>query len=94
MDARNVGNNLIAGLSYFKGGGLEVEEPEGVRVLPLDGDHTHQLFNPKYKHSTKPWYGGTRVVLVAYSVRDSGKLDEARASYLREFGFDWEPHLL
>ncbi|CAE7769634.1 GIP [Symbiodinium sp. CCMP2592] len=93
VDAHNVGNNLIAGLSYFKGGALEVEEPTGVKILPLDGDQTHQLFNPKYKHSTRPWYGGTRVVLVAYSVRDSGKLGEARTSYLREFGFDWDPHL-
>ncbi|CAE7892782.1 RE1, partial [Symbiodinium necroappetens] len=93
VDAHNVGMNLIAGLSYFKGGALEVEEPEGKRLLPLDGDHTHQLFDPRLKHSTKSWYGGSRVVLIAYSVRDSGKLLQNKADYLKDFGFTWTPHL-
>ncbi|CAE7212420.1 TY2B-DR3 [Symbiodinium microadriaticum] len=92
IDAHNVGQNLVAGLSYFKGGGLEIEESGGKRLLPLDGDHTHQLFDPKLKHSTKPWYGGTRVILVAYSIRDSGKLKTDKADYLKSFGFDWVPH--
>ncbi|CAE7232960.1 TY2B-DR3 [Symbiodinium microadriaticum] len=92
IDAHNVGQNLVAGLSYFKGGGLEIDEPGEKRLLPLDGDHTHQLFDPKLKHSTKPWYGGTRVILVAYSIRDSGKLKTDKADYLKSFGFDWIPH--
>ncbi|CAE7397111.1 Wdr16, partial [Symbiodinium necroappetens] len=53
VDAHNVGMNLIAGLSRFKGGGVEVEEPDGVKLLELDGAHTHQVFNPKYRHSTR-----------------------------------------
>ena len=89
IDAHNVGRNLVAGLSYFKGGGLEIEEPGGKRLLPLDGDHTHQLFDPKMKHSTKPWYGGTRVVLVAYSARDSGKLKQDKVDCLKYFGVGW-----
>ena len=93
VDAHNVGMNLIAGLSRFKGGGVEVEEPDGVKLLELDGAHTHQVFNPKYRHSTRPWREGTRVVLVAYSVRDSGKLPQDKVDLLRSFGFDWEPHL-
>ncbi|CAE7828798.1 RE1 [Symbiodinium sp. CCMP2592] len=93
VDAHNVGKNLVASLSYFKGGALEVEYPEGARLLPLDGDHTHQLFDPKFKHSTKPWFGGSRIVLVAYSVRDSGKLKEDQIKYLQGHGFEWVPHL-
>ena len=93
VDAHNVGMNLIAGLSYFKGGAVEVEEPDGKKVLPLDGDHTHQLFDPPLKHSTRPWCGGSRIVLIAYSVRDSGKLAENKVEYLKGFGFDWSPHL-
>ncbi|CAE7456081.1 RE1 [Symbiodinium microadriaticum] len=93
VDAHNVGMNLIAGLSYFKGGALEVEGPDGKKLLPLDGDHTHQLFDPRLKHSTKTWYGGSRVVLIAYSVRDSGKLMKNKVDYLKDFGFTWVPHL-
>ena len=93
VDAHNVGMNLIAGLSRFKGGGVEVEEPGGAKLLELDGANTHQVFNPKYRHSTRPWSGGSRVVLVAYSVRDSGKLPQDKIDLLHSFGFDWEPHL-
>ena len=93
VDAHNVGMNLVAGLSYFKVGALIVESPDGEIFLPLDGDITHQTFNPKFKHSTKPWYGGPRIVLIAYSVRDSGKLKDHQVKYLRDFGFDWDPHL-
>ncbi|CAE7227836.1 GIP [Symbiodinium sp. CCMP2456] len=93
VDAHNVGKNLIAGLSYFKGGGLEVEENGEKKLLPLDGDHTHQLFDPRQKHSTKPWYGGSRTVLIAYSVRDSGKLQPDKIDYLKSFGFSWTPHM-
>ena len=93
VDAHNVGMNLIAGLSYFKGGALELEGPDGKKLLPLDGDHTHQLFDPRLKHSTKPWYGGSRVVVIAYSVRDSGKLMKNKVEYLEDFGFTWTPHL-
>ncbi|CAE7746100.1 RE1 [Symbiodinium necroappetens] len=93
VDAHNVGMNLIAGLSYFKGGALEVEGPDGKKLLPLDGDHTHQLFDPRLKHSTKTWYGGSRVAVIAYSVRDSGKLMQNKVEYLEDFGFTWTPHL-
>ena len=93
VDVHNVGKNLIASLSFFKGGGLEVEEYGSKRLLPLDGDHTHQLFDPHQKHSTKPWYGGSRVVLIAYSVRDSCKLPQDRVNYLKDFGFEWVPHV-
>ena len=92
VDARNVGMNLVAGLSYFKGGALVVEGPEEERVLSLDGDTAHQVFDPKFKHSTKPWYGGSRIVLIAYSVRDSGNLKEHHVKYLKDLGFDWVPH--
>ncbi|CAE7607413.1 GIP, partial [Symbiodinium sp. CCMP2592] len=93
IDAHNVGENLVAGLSYFKGGALEIEEPTGVKVLPLDGDVPFQVFDPKHRHSTRSWYGGSRVVLVAYSVRDSAKLKDHQVDLLHEMGFDWEPHL-
>ncbi|CAE7281567.1 GIP [Symbiodinium sp. CCMP2592] len=93
VDAHNVGENLVAGLSYFKGGALEVEEPTGVKVLPLDGDVPYQVFEPKHRHSTRPWYGGSRVVLIAYSVRDSAKLKEPHLDLLRGMRFEWEPHL-
>eukprot|EP00439_Symbiodinium_sp_Y106_P050041 s545_g6.t1 len=93
VDAHNVGKNLVAGLSCFKGGALEVEQPDGIKLLPLDGDVTHQVFDPKFKHSTKPWHGGSRVVLIAYSTRDSGKLREDQRKYLENYGFEWIPHL-
>ena len=69
-----------------------VESSEGERLLPLDGDITHQVFDPKIKHSTKPWYGGSRIALIAYSTRYSAKLKNHQVKYLQDFGFDWVPH--
>ena len=92
VEARNVGMNLVAGLSYFKGGALVVESPDKEKLLPLDGDITRQVFDPKFKHSTRPWHGGSRIVLIAYSVRDGGKLKD-HEKYLTDLGFDWVPHL-
>ena len=71
-DIHNVGMSMIAALSSFKEGGLEVEGPGGVEVL--DVGQAPVFFNPKHTHSTRPWSGGNRVVLLAYSIRDSAKM--------------------
>ena len=92
VDAHNVGENLVAGLSSFKGGALEVEEPSGMRVLSLEGDVPYQVFEPRFRHSTRPWPGGSRIVLVAYSTRDSAKIKQPQVDLLHDLGFDWVPH--
>ena len=90
-DIHNVGMNMIAALSSFKKGGLEVDGPNGVEVLEVGPEPV--FFDPKHTHSTKEWSGGNRVVLLAYSVRDSAKMSEENAARLREIGFVWSPHL-
>ena len=82
---------MIAALSSFKEGGLEVEGPGGVEVL--DVGQAPVFFNPKHTHSTRPWSGGNRVVLLAYSIRDSAKMSAENAACLKEMGFVWSPHL-
>ena len=44
-------------------------------------------------HTIRPWSSGNRVVLVAYSIRDSGKLKADDITLLRDMGFQWAPHL-
>ena len=63
VDAHNVGMNLVAGLSYFKGGALVVEGPEEERVLSLDGDTAHQVFDPKFQafHKALVWWFANRL---------------------------------
>ena len=49
-------------------------------------------FEPHQRHFTNPWKDGHRIVLVGYSVRDSGKLSEEHVAMLQHFGFKWDPH--
>ena len=89
-DIHNAGSNLVLPLSAFKGGEIEVDTPEGTHLLTLqDGPQT---FDPKCLHSTRPWSNGNRVVLLAYSVRDSAKLKAEDSALLRDIGFVWTPH--
>ena len=89
-DIHNAGANLVVPLSAFKGGEIEVDTPEGAQLLKLqDGPQT---FDPKCLHSTRQWSNGNRVVLLAYSVRDSGKLKAEDSAVLRDIGFAWTPH--
>ena len=70
----NVGTNMIAALSSFKEGGLEVDGPNGVEVSEVGRKPV--FFNPKRARSTRPWSGGNRVVLLAYSIRDSARVSD------------------
>ena len=56
------------------------------RARDLEGDAelaepglTHDPEPPAEQYAMRLWYGGSRVVLVAYSIRDSGKLTNDRA---------------
>ena len=81
-DVHNIGENMIAPLSVFKEGGLDVD---GTVTLSLQEGPV--FFSPKHTHTTRPWSSGNRVVLVAYSVRDSGKLKADDIAFLRDMGF-------
>ena len=89
-DVHNVGRSLIAALSSFSGGELLVEGSDGRRKIPVT--HKASYFEPHETHSTAPWKNGHRMVVVGYSVRDSGKLSAENVATLRHHGFDWDPH--
>ena len=90
-DVHNVGTTMITALSHFKGGGLDVIEDGNVRRLELGAGPC--FFDPHNKHSTVPWTEGNRAVLLAYSIRDSGKLAQDKIDLLTDLGFCWVPHL-
>ncbi|CAE7797862.1 RE1, partial [Symbiodinium necroappetens] len=90
-DVHNVGTSMIAAVSHFKGGGLDVVTPDGVQRLELGSGPG--FFDPHHKHSTVPWSEGNRSVLLAYSIRDSGKLTQDKVDILIDLGFCWVPHL-
>ena len=90
-DIHNVGESMVAPLSVFKEGGLDVDTPDGTVTRNLQEGPV--FFNPKHTHTTRPWSSGNRVVFVAYSVRDSGKLKADDTVVLRDMGFQWTPHL-
>ena len=89
-DIHNVNMNMIAALSAFKEGGVDVDTESG--PVTLDVTSGPKFFSPKDTHSTRPWSNGNRVVLLAYSVRDSAKLSEEHAEVLKDIGFRWTPH--
>ena len=89
-DVHNVSMNLIAPLSAFKDGGLDVDTEAGPVTLEVASGP--KFFSPKDTHTTRPWSNGNRVVLLAYSVRDSPKLSEEHAELLKDIGFQWTPH--
>ena len=89
-DIHNTGKNLAVPLSAFQGGETEVDTPDGTQLLTLqDGP---KAFDPKCLRSTRQWSNGNRVVLLAYSVRDSEKLKAEDSALLRDIGFHWTPH--
>ena len=90
-DIHNVGTTMVASLSTFKEGGLDVDTPDG--TVTLDVKDAPAFFSPKHTHTTRPWSCGNRVVLLAYSVRDSGKLKAEDVNLLKDMGFRWTPHL-
>ena len=89
-DIHNAGKNLVIPLSAFKGGEIELDTPDGTQLLTLqDGP---KMFDPKCLHSTRQWSNGNRVVVLAYSARDSEKLKAEDSALLRDIGFHWTPH--
>ena len=72
------------------GGELVVETEKGKETVTIS--HHPNYFDPHHKHSTNSWSNGHRMVLVAFSVRDSGRLSRDHVATLRHHGFDWEPH--
>ena len=90
-DVHNVGTSMITAVSHFKGGGLDVVDDGNVRRLELGAGPC--FFDQHNKHSTVPWTEGDRTVLLAYSIRDSGKLAQDKIDLLTDLGFCWVPHL-
>ena len=85
-DVHNVGMNLIAPLSVFDGGGLLMEPKEGESYV-LDVASGPVQFDPRVKHTTMPWTGSTRMVLVGYNTRGASKLEQKDKDYLLKLGF-------
>ena len=89
-DVHNVRMNLVAPLSAFKDGGLDVDTEAGpVTVELMSGP---KFFNPKDTHTKRQWSNGNRAVLLAYPVRDSAKLSKEHVGLLKDIGFQWTPH--
>ena len=62
---RNEGTSLICFLGDFEGGGgLFVEEPEGLRHCT--DKYTWYEYNGRHVHYTEPWETGDRYSIVAY----------------------------
>ncbi|CAE7801443.1 unnamed protein product [Symbiodinium sp. CCMP2592] len=89
-DVHNVGKSMITAISSFSGGEIVTEGDEGEVTVPLT--HGPTYFEPHKKHRTSPWKDGQRMVLVGYSIRDSGRLSDEHVAMLRHYGFEWEPH--
>ena len=89
-DVHNTGRSMITALSSFTGGELVTETDEGEKSIAVTMGPNY--FEPHQKHFTKPWKDGPRIVLVGYSVRDSGRLSKEHVATLQHFGFDWDPH--
>ena len=89
-------SNLVLPLTNFEGGELWVQCSGGAssmaghsgHVLPLlqDGVPTPQFFDPHALHATLPW-SGDRVVVAAYTIRDSGMLSVQDCAVLSRMGF-------
>ena len=84
-DVHNVGSSMITAISHFKGGGLDVTVDGEVQRLELDCGPG--FFDPHNKHSTVSWSDGDRMVMLAYSIRDSGKLTQDKVELLTGLGF-------
>ena len=94
--------NFAMPLTQFSGGEIFVEDAAGDscmgqfrtvgRVMPLltDLDPSPVEFNPRLWHCTLPW-GGERVILVAYHIRNPEKLSDAAVEQLRKTGFRIRP---
>ena len=89
-DVHNLGMNIITPLSKFEGGGL-LMEPAGEESYQLNVNEGTLQFDPKVKHSTLPWSGGDRLVLVGYHTRGVEKIKEEDRQRLHELGFPLRP---
>ena len=77
---RNEGTSLICFLGDFAGGGgLFVEEPEG--VVHFRDKYIWYEYNGRHPHWTEPWFEGDRFSIVAYK-KPKKKVKEVEASPL------------
>ena len=89
--------NLVLPLTQFTGGEVFVEDSSGTSiqgnppiagtVFPLlcDQEPTPVEFNPRLLHCTLPW-GGERVILVAFHIRNPDMLPSQAAEQLIKMG--------
>ncbi|OLP75490.1 Copia protein [Symbiodinium microadriaticum] len=89
-DAHNVGENAVLPLSDFCGGDILVKR-DG-QVSRLEVSKGPQFFDPHHEHRTEECTRGRYLLLVGYSIRDSGKLKEGDVAFLEDLGFQWIPH--
>ena len=90
--------NLVLPVTVFSGGELFVEDRQGAsvmgssrvagNVIPLlcEQEPRPVEFNPRLWHCNLPW-GGERIVLVAYHIRNPELLPAPVASQLSQMGF-------
>ena len=88
--------NLILALNRFRRGGVWVEVQGGAKAIHCKGElrfgevlslqEGPKILDPKRLHATESW-SGSRVVLIAYSVRSIEKLDKAGKEVAASLGF-------
>ena len=90
--------NNIFRISDFLGGGLWLQCGSGSQPCPLPGEG-HRMgrvlnfqqdrisFDAQVPHCVMPWKGGSRVVLVAFTVKNHNRLAAQDSMDLRDLGF-------
>ena len=85
--------NLAMPMSRFLGGGLFVEDSEGLSQLCSNGPRGHLVeltaptaFSPKSLHASLPWVG-TRLLLIAYHIGQVRRVSVANLRTLAQLGF-------
>ena len=90
--------NNIFRLSKFQDGGLWLECGDGDQTCPLPGEGHRKgrvvdfrqdriSFDAQVPHCVMPWHGGSRVVLVAFTVRNHDRITAQDVNDLHGLGF-------
>ena len=87
-------DNLCLPCSVFQGGELFIEAADGATCLSIDGPRGHIIsaqtataFHPFSLHATLPWTGN-RLLIIAYHIGMSHRLDSEDVMRLTAFGFN------
>ncbi|CAE7519874.1 unnamed protein product [Symbiodinium sp. CCMP2592] len=89
--------NTIVKVSNFSDGGLWIADPQGKVPCPLSDEQAHGRvlpfngqvlsFDAQQPHCVMPWAGGSRVVLVGFTVRNPHGISPGHREELSALGF-------